>query len=291
MTNDIFVGALSADAAEGPKSGHRPGRYIPVAAHRGNIDGFPENTMAAFRSAYEIGVDMIELDIHMTADGELVICHDETLDRTTDTCGRIPDMTLAEIRKADAGVKKGPQFAGERVPTFVEFLELTKGDTAMTFNFELKDYFHTVGPDKAMESCRKVAALVEAYGLTDRCVLNSFDGRLLSFIEETWPGKFRLHGFHPYAILGEVYPMPMYCVCLFDKGTDSTGNECAVGDKEIFDAVKADGCQTWLGAGVRLEEHVRMGCERGAELFTSNEPAKLMDMLARLGYRDGDWKL
>ena len=61
--------------------------------------------------------------------------------------------------------------------------------------------------------------------------------------------------------------------------------------KEIFDAVKADGCQTWLGAGVRLEEHVKMGCERGADLFTSNEPAKLMEILKRLGWREGEWHL
>ena len=83
----------------------------------------------------------------------------------------------------------------------------------------------------------------------------------------------------------------MYCVCLFDPGKDRAGNTCQVAEADVFDAVKADGCQTWLGAGVRLEEHVLMGCLRGADLYTSNEPAKLMDMLKRLGYRDGEWKL
>ncbi|MBQ8642884.1 MAG: hypothetical protein IJ480_11785 [Clostridia bacterium] len=270
-------------------------KYIPVAAHRGNIDGYPENTLPAFRSAYEIGADMIELDLHMTKDKEIVVIHDDRLDRTTDITGRIRDLTLAEIKKADAGIKKNPKFACVRVPAFREFLELTRamdgaGYTKMTFNFEFKDYFRE-GEDWAKESCDRTVALIEEYGLEDRCVVNSFDGKLLNYVQEKWNGRFRLHGFHPYSILGETYPMPMYCVCLFDEGKDSAGNPCQVGAKEIFDAVKADGCQTWLGAGVKLEEHVKMGCEYGADLFTSNEPAKLMEMLAKLGYREGEWTL
>ena len=279
-------------------------KYIPVAAHRGNVDGYPENTMPAFRSAYEIGADMIELDLHMTRDGEIIVMHDGKLDRTTDMTGRICDMTLSEIRTADAGIKKDPKFAGEKVPTFREFLELTKemdmagwtvpgtNGSLMTFNFEFKDYFRDLGEDFAKESCDKTIALIEEYGLEDRCVINSFDGKLLQYVEDKWNGRFKLHGFHPYRqYLGEVYPLPMYCVCLFDPGKDSAGNTCQVAEAEVFDAVKADGCQTWLGAGVRLEEHVLMGCERGADLYTSNEPAKLMDMLKRLGYREGEWKL
>lgn len=264
--------------------------YIPVAAHRGNVDGFPENTMPAYRSAYEIGADSIELDLHMTKDGEIVLIHDDTLDRTTDLSGKICNMTLAEIQKADAGIKVDPQFAGTRVPTFREFLELVRtmdaaGHTDMTFNFELKDYFHVVGEAWAKESCDKSIAMIEEYGLTDRCYINSFDGKVLGYVQEKWNGRYRLHGYYPYSILGDSYPKEMFCVCVFDDSLDENGNKIPVGAKAVFDKIKAEGYETWIGAGVRSVEHVRIACERGGDLFTSNEPAKLMAILADLGYR------
>lgn len=264
--------------------------YIPVAAHRGNVDGFPENTMPAYRSAYEIGADMIELDLHMTKDGEIVLIHDGTLDRTTDKTGKVYDMTLAQLWEADAGVKTAPQFAGTKIPTFREFLDLVRemdaaGHTDMTFNFELKDYFHVEGEAWAKESCDKSIAMIEEYGLTDRCFINSFDGKVLSYVQEKWGGRYRLHGYYPYSILGATYPAELFCVCVFDESIDADGNKIPVGAKDVFDKIKADGYETWIGAGVRTEAHVRVACERGGDLFTSNEPAKLMAILEKLGYR------
>ena len=86
---------------------------IPVAAHRGNSRYFPENTMAAYRSAVEINADMIEVDVHMTKDGHLIMMHDHRVDRTTDGEGLIREKTLAEIKALDAGSWKGVQFKGE----------------------------------------------------------------------------------------------------------------------------------------------------------------------------------
>ena len=99
---------------------------IAVAAHRGNSQYYPENTMAAYRSAIELEPDMIEMDVHMTMDGVLICMHDHTVDRTTDGTGLIREKTLAQILKLDAGSWKDPRFAGEKVPTFEEFLELMK---------------------------------------------------------------------------------------------------------------------------------------------------------------------
>ena len=96
---------------------------IPVAAHRGNSKYFPENTMSAFRSAVALEPDMLEIDIQMTKDGEIVMMHDHTVDRTTDGTGLIREKTLEEIRRLDAGSWKGEEFRGEKVPTFVEFLK------------------------------------------------------------------------------------------------------------------------------------------------------------------------
>jgi glycerophosphoryl diester phosphodiesterase len=102
-----------------------------IVAHRGASRQAPENTMEAFRLAVEAGADAIELDVHLTADGQLAVIHDETLERTTDHTGRIADQTMDQIREADAGATfsrpddSGFPFAdrGLRVPTLPEVLE------------------------------------------------------------------------------------------------------------------------------------------------------------------------
>ncbi len=102
-----------------------------IVAHRGASRQAPENTMEAFRLAVEAGADAIELDVHLTADGQLAVIHDETLDRTTDRTGPIASRTMDEIRQADAGATfargddSGFPFAGQglAVPTLPEVLE------------------------------------------------------------------------------------------------------------------------------------------------------------------------
>ncbi len=106
---------------------------IFVAAHRGWSDKYAENTMEAFRAAANLGVDQIETDVRLTKDGELVLFHDETLERVTDGCGKVIDHTLSELEKLKV---KG---AG-RIPTLIEFLELFSHHTSLTLDMELKEY-------------------------------------------------------------------------------------------------------------------------------------------------------
>ena len=87
-----------------------------VIAHRGGADLFPENTLAAFKGAVELGVDALELDIHRTADGVPVVIHDETVDRTTDGSGRVDSFTLAELRRLDAGYRFHPPGSPDEFP-------------------------------------------------------------------------------------------------------------------------------------------------------------------------------
>ena len=102
-----------------------------IVAHRGASRQAPENTMEAFRLAVDAGADAIELDVHLTADGQLAVIHDETLERTTDHTGRVADQTMDQVRQADAGATcsrpddSGFPFAdrGLRVPTLPEVLE------------------------------------------------------------------------------------------------------------------------------------------------------------------------
>ena len=100
-----------------------------VIAHRGNSAELPENTLAAFASALELGAKFVEFDVQLTADQELVVIHDPTLDRTTDGHGDVRQMTLSEVRAVSAGYSRrfGGAHAGERVPTLREVLELLRG--------------------------------------------------------------------------------------------------------------------------------------------------------------------
>ena len=95
-----------------------------ICAHRGASDTHPENTLAAFREAIRLGAQMIEFDVALTRDGQLVLMHDATVDRTTGGSGRVSDLKLAEVKALDAGSWKGQPFKEERVPTLDETLAM-----------------------------------------------------------------------------------------------------------------------------------------------------------------------
>ena len=95
-----------------------------ICAHRGASDTHPENTIAAFQEAIRLGAHMIELDVAFSKDKRLVLMHDSTLDRTTDGAGPVGARTLEELKGLDAGSWKGPEFRGQRVPTFAEALAM-----------------------------------------------------------------------------------------------------------------------------------------------------------------------
>jgi glycerophosphoryl diester phosphodiesterase len=124
-----FVVCHLAQAAELPQKG--------VCAHRGASSIRPENTVPAFQEAAKLGAQMIEFDVWLTKDGEAVIMHDASVNRTTDGHGKIADLTLAEIQSLDAGVKKGPRFKGLKVPTLDEALAAMP--TNVWLNVHLKE--------------------------------------------------------------------------------------------------------------------------------------------------------
>lgn len=112
-------------------------RTIPmIETHRGLSGVYPENTLASFQAAIDLGVDRIEMDLHLTKDNEVVILHDDTLERTTNGNGPVDQKTLEEIKKLDAGSWKDEKFKGERVPTLKEVLKLAK-DKVMV-NLDIK---------------------------------------------------------------------------------------------------------------------------------------------------------
>jgi glycerophosphoryl diester phosphodiesterase len=139
-----------------------------VFAHRGTKRTHPENTMAAFKEAERIQADGIELDVHLSKDGEVVIIHDETLDRTTTLSGYVKDFTLQQLKQADAGVTFDSSFAGETIPTLREVFEWA-AQNQLLINVELKnDEILYEGLEE------KVVALIREYQLEDRIILSSF---------------------------------------------------------------------------------------------------------------------
>ncbi len=141
-----------------------------IIAHRGFSGKYPENTMLAFSKAVEIGADGIELDVHFTKDGEIVIIHDETIDRTTDGTGFVRDYTYEELSRFNAYGRFEGQFEFQKIPTLREYFELVKDVEGFITNIELKTgIFEYEGIEKA------VIDLVKEFGLEDRTILSSFN--------------------------------------------------------------------------------------------------------------------
>ena len=109
---------------------------IVAVGHRGTKKFAPENTIAAHEVAFALGARAIEFDVRCTRDGHFVLMHDSTVNRTTDGSGRVKDLTLDQIRSLDAGIRKGPEFVGEKVPTLREALRNVNGRFVVDIDFK-----------------------------------------------------------------------------------------------------------------------------------------------------------
>jgi glycerophosphoryl diester phosphodiesterase len=136
-------------------------------AHRGASFDAPANTLAAFERAAAVGADGIELDVHLSRDGEMVVIHDFAVDHTTDGRGLVRDKTLAELKELDAGRWFGSAFAGQRIPTLQEVIDAV--GRRLLLNIELKARGQR---DDGLAAA--VAAAVEQNNLFDRVVVSSF---------------------------------------------------------------------------------------------------------------------
>ena len=142
---------------------------IFVAGHRGWSEKYPENTMEAFLAAAKLGVDQIETDVRLTKDGQLVLFHDETLERATNGSGKVIDHTLAELKKLRVKGKG-------TIPTLEEFLGIFEDYPMLTLDMELKEYPTEGREELAYRTCDRVLTVLSDHGLTDRSVINSWSG-------------------------------------------------------------------------------------------------------------------
>ena len=141
-------------------------RTMEVTAHRGASVLYPENTMAAFQGAYELGADWIELDVQQTKDGVLIILHDTNLKRTTGVSKNTWEVSYDEVKKLDAGSFFDSKFKGEKIPTLEEVIKFAK-EKNIKLNIELKP----TGYEKDFE--KEVVSLIKKYHFEDSCVITS----------------------------------------------------------------------------------------------------------------------
>ncbi|MDI9548958.1 MAG: glycerophosphodiester phosphodiesterase family protein [Chloroflexota bacterium] len=164
-------------------------------AHSGAKSVAPDNTLPAFQAALDMRADGIELDVQCSKDGVLVVLHDYAVDALTDGHGAVDELTLEELQSLDAGSRFSPAFAGVRIPTLVEVLDLA-GDRCL-FNIEIKAYEHDGGDEG-----EALIDLIRRRNLFDQVIISSFNPVSL----------IKLRATEPRIALGLLYhqPLPAY---------------------------------------------------------------------------------
>jgi glycerophosphoryl diester phosphodiesterase len=179
---------LACSGCGGPEPGHaffrdeKPG--VQVIAHRGGAALRPENTLAAFQHAAQLGADVLEMDLRVSADGAIVVMHDATVERTTDGAGAVATLSLAELKRLDAGYRwssdGGATFAyrgrGVRVPVLEEVFKLLPG-TRMVL--EMKQF--------TPPSVSALCGLIRRAGMQRKVLVASFSGDTLSEFRNACP--------------------------------------------------------------------------------------------------------
>lgn len=152
-------------------------RKILNIAHRGASELAPENTLPAFIKAIECGADIIELDVHLTADGEIVVTHDESIRRITGEDGKIKRLEFNFLRSLDFGKWFSEQFAGEKIPSLREVFE--KLGDKIKFNIEIKmgEKYYPGIVDRLLE-------LINHYRMKENVILSSFDLKTIKILSE-----------------------------------------------------------------------------------------------------------
>lgn len=154
---------------------------MKIFAHRGSSGTYPENTLIAFQDAAKLPITGVELDVHLSRDGQIVVIHDETIDRTSNGRGYVRDLTLEQLRNYDFGSKFSKAFKNEKIPLLSEVLDLYK-TTDHLINIELKT--NVICYDGIEE---KVLALIAEKDLDNRVVISSFNHKSIRYIKELNP--------------------------------------------------------------------------------------------------------
>jgi glycerophosphoryl diester phosphodiesterase len=240
-----------------------------VIAHRGASSHAPENTFAAFDLALQLGARDIELDVHLSRDGHVVVIHDDRLDRTTNGSGPVAEQTLAALRRLDSGSWFGVAFAGERLPAFDEVLERYKGRVHL--HVEIKGRSPSLAP--------RTADLIRRQDMADEVTITSFQEARLE----------EMRAYAPELPAGWLVVEASDTVIARARALGLT-QLCPRADTVTPDLVRrlhAEGfaVRVW---GVTTEELMRQLVEAGVDGMTVDFPDKLVAYLrGRAAGRDG----
>ena len=250
---------------------YKTDRHIPVLGHRGIKAKYPENTLISFQKAIELGVDLIEFDVNITADGVPVVIHDNDITRTSNQKGPVRSYTLSQLKSFDFGGWFGEEFVGTTIPTLEEVLTLAAPYENLLLNVEIKDM--------TQEAVDKTLALLQRFGVEDRSVIACFDAAILRYTKETYP-HIRCQGF-PERYMKN-FTEATYDV-MFGMGIPMHRPELT--NEEIRADVsyaKARGILSWLYCA-DTEENVRRCVDFGCDNITGNDPAVALDTLRKMG--------
>jgi glycerophosphoryl diester phosphodiesterase len=258
-----------------------------VIAHQGGELLAPSNTMTAFAMAAEMGVDVLETDIHITKDGHLVTIHDHSVDRTTNGKGNVADLTLAEIQALDAGyhfkdLEGTYSFRGKGVyiPTVEEMFQ-TFSD--MKIEIEIKD---DNPPEKIEEIASKLWILIEEYQMEERILIGSFDQDILKTFERFAQGRVAISAgrqevknfvvTHKFLLRNLYVPkVDAFQIPVEDSGFDLT-------DQRLIDGAHRLGMDIhyWTIDDPKTMEKL---IEAGADGILTNRPDLLLELLKEKG--------
>jgi glycerophosphoryl diester phosphodiesterase len=243
---------------------------VTISAHRGASGYAPENTLAALQLAHELGADMVEFDVHLTADDRLVVLHDDTLDRTTDGRGYVRDHAWADIARLDAGAWYGPEFAGQRVPLLDQALEWATG-VGMAVSIEMKRPNEALGRAAYPDLPARILETVCAHGLEDRVVLFSDDHSLVRAARQLAPtiGTSMVLGLATF-----IDPVAL----ARQAGADGLAVYWRYASRRMVDACHAAGLHVFgFGVGDDLIRTREIGAmlANGTDLVSSGQPDRL----------------
>ena len=234
-----------------------------VIGHMGSCGDRPGNTLASIRRAIEAKAHVAEVDVRTTKDGVLVCLHDAEVDRTTDGTGKVADLTLAEIKKLDAGVKFDAKFKGERVPTLREVLELAKGKIGVMIDLKEDDERYT----------KAIAEEVREYGEPKRLVLGIRSVEHAKQFRKLLP-EARQIGLVPTA--DDIEPFAkagVKVIRLWPKW---------LADESLVPRVRKLGLELHLGTGMGTKAEVLPLLAHRPESLSSDDPAQLLKTLNEL---------
>ena len=213
---------------------------LPIA-HRGASFYRPENTLEAFQLAYQMGAKALEFDCWLSKDGEIVISHDQGLERTTNLSGKISDFDLCDLQKVDVGSWFHPSYSNVQMPTLIDVLEFSKNKNLILF-IELKD------PN--LKIVQKTSKLLEEYEMIDQAYIISFEHHLLTYLHKNYP---HLHFGISYKNISEDILSKS-----LEMGAEGLILPYHKVDKPLVDKIQKQGLKVWFYGGCpgKKEDHL-----------------------------------